>query len=49
MTCLVEDVFAAEMKAAHRGSIVHGAWSKFGDHYFALFATYMPQRETLGI
>ncbi len=47
MTCSVEDILAAKMKAAKRGSIVHDAWSKFGDHYFALFATYITQCETI--
>jgi hypothetical protein len=47
MTCSVEEILAAEMKAACRGSIVHDAWSKFGEHYFALFAMYMATCETM--
>jgi hypothetical protein len=40
MTVIVEDILADEMAAAGQGSIVHDAWSKFGEHFFALFATY---------
>lgn len=40
MTIQVEVILAAEMKDAGKGSIVHDAWSKFGSHFFALFATY---------
>jgi hypothetical protein len=47
MTCSVEEILAAKMKAACRVSIVHDAWSKFGEHYFALLATYMATRETV--
>ena len=40
----IEKILAAEMKAAGRGSILHDRWSKFGDHYFALYASYMATR-----
>jgi hypothetical protein len=40
MTVLVEKVLAEEMSVSGKGSIVHDAWSKFGEHFFALFATY---------
>ena len=33
------------MKDAGKGSIVHDAWSKFGSHFFALFATYKATRD----
>jgi hypothetical protein len=39
------EILAAELKAAVKGSIVNDAWSKFGLHFFALFATYMATRE----
>ena len=47
MTIQVEEILAAEMKAASKGSIVHDAWSKFGVHFFALFATYKTTREVV--
>ena len=47
MTVIVEDVLADEMAAAFQGSIVHDAWSKFGEHFFALFATYKATRMSL--
>ena len=40
----IEKILTAEMKAAGRGSILHDGWSKFGDHYFALYASYMATR-----
>ena len=47
MTVIVEDILADEMAAAGQGSIVHDAWSKFGEHFFALFATYKATRTLL--
>ena len=47
MTCSVEKILAAKMRVAKKGSIVHDAWSKFGDHYFALFTTYMAACESV--
>jgi hypothetical protein len=44
MTVLVEKVLAEEMAVAGNESIVHDAWSKFGEHFFALFATYKATR-----
>ena len=44
MTVIVEDKLADDMHAACQGSIVHDAWSKFGEHFFALFATYKATR-----
>ena len=44
MTVQVEEILANEMKAAGKISIVHDAWSKFGSHFFALFATYKATR-----
>ena len=41
MTALVEEKLQAEMKAAGMGSIVHDGWTKLGEHYVGLFATYM--------
>jgi hypothetical protein len=41
MICAVKKILAAKMRAAKKGSLVHDVWSKFGAHYFALFATYM--------
>jgi hypothetical protein len=45
MTIQVELILAAEMKDAGNGSIVHHAWSMFGSHFFALFATYKASRD----
>ena len=47
MTLFVEDVLKAEISAAGNLSIVHDAWSKFGEHYFALFATYKATRTSI--
>ena len=47
MTIQVEEILAAEMREASMGSIVHDAWSKFGMHFFALFATYKTTREVV--
>jgi hypothetical protein len=47
MTIQVEERLAAEMREAGKGSIVHDAWSKFGVHFFALFATYKTTREVV--
>ena len=47
MTIQVEVILAAEMKDAGKGSIVHNAWSKFGSHFFALFATYKAKRDVV--
>jgi hypothetical protein len=41
MTLSIEEKLKAEIAAAGNLSIVHDAWSKFGEHYFALFATYI--------
>jgi hypothetical protein len=35
------------MREAGKGSIAHNAWSKFGVHFFALFATYLKTREVV--
>ena len=40
----VEMILAYEMKKAGRGSIIHDGWSKFGEHYFGLFASYEAER-----
>jgi hypothetical protein len=45
MTIQVEVILAAEMKDAGKGSIVNDAWSKFGSHFFALFAIYKATRD----
>ena len=47
MTVEVEQILAAEMQAAGKGSIVHDAWSKYGSPFFALFATYRAMREVV--
>ena len=47
MTIQVEVILAAEMKDASKGSIVHDVWSKFGLHFFALFATYKATRDVV--
>ena len=47
MTCNVEKILSAEMKEAGKGAIVHDAWSKFGSHFFALFATYKATRDVV--
>ena len=46
-TIQVEECLAAEMREASKRSIVHNAWSKFGVHFFALFATYKTTREVV--
>jgi len=43
----VEEILAVEMREAGKGSIVHDAYSKFGVHFFDLFATYMTTREVV--
>lgn len=48
MTVQVEEILAAELKAAGKGSIVHDGWSKFGLHFVALFATYMAIAQSHG-
>ena len=47
MTLSIEEKLKAEIAAAGNLSIVHDAWSKFGEHYFALFATYIATRTTV--
>jgi hypothetical protein len=47
MTVEVEQILVAEIQVAGKGSIVHDAWSKFGSHFFALFATYKATREVV--
>ena len=47
MTVFIEQVLAAEIASAGKLSIVHDAWSKFGEHYFALFATYKATRRSV--
>ena len=47
MTLSIEEKLKAEIAAAGNLSIVHDAWSKFGEHYFALFATYMATRTSI--
>ncbi len=47
MTIQVKLILAAEMKNTSKGSIIHNAWSKFGSHFFALFATYKASRDVV--
>ena len=47
MTLIIEEKLKAEIAAADNLSIVHDAWSKFGEHYFALFATYKATRTSI--
>ena len=44
VTEIVEDKLSAEMNAAGMGYIVYDGWTKFGEHYFCLFTTYMTTR-----
>ena len=47
MTVEVEQILTAEMQAAGKRSIVYDVWSKFGSHFFALFATYKAMCEVV--
>lgn len=47
MTLSIEETLKDEMAKASKISIVHDAWSKFGEHYFALMATYIATRTTI--
>ena len=40
MVPIIEQVISVEMKEAGYGSILHDGWTKFGQHYVGLFATY---------
>ena len=40
MPIIIEKSLSLETKKAGKGSIVHDPWTKFGEHFFGVFATY---------
>ena len=40
----MEETVSIEVIEAGRFPIIYDGWSKFGEHYFGLFATYITMR-----